>query len=382
MHGTRTVGRAGAPAYARSINLCIPKLGVVVPRPRLYDSLTRGVRHPIVVVNAPAGYGKTTLAAAWVASDLASAPIAWVTLNAADNDPKTFWAHVLRSLQLHAGPCGVDTAARSAGHQGKSNVIADIEQWLARRHTESVLVLDQCERVTSRSVWSDLTDLVFRSGRRLRLVLLTRRIQSAWAGLLPTAHSEGHLGARELAFTLAETSALCSLQGLGVDPPALVALQRHVQGWAMGLVLAAPAIREEPDATSLAAERALGSVEVARYLVEEVLTRQPLHVQDFLLRTSVADALSPVLARRLSGRRDASVILNRLCSDNVMLAPLEHLPGHYAYHPLFRQVLRDHLRTQRPRLEPLLLRRAAVWATHRPDWASEWQRDQAVWHCS
>lgn len=133
----------------------------------------------------------------------------------------------------------------------------------------------------------------------------------------------------------------------------------HTGGWAAGLRLCALAARESPDPERYLKEFEAGRSTVADYLLAEVLKRRTAETQDLLLRVSILERLCPDLANALTQRTDAEPILAELHRENAFVEDLGH--SWYRLHPLFREILRAHLRERCPGLEPELHQRAARW---------------------
>jgi LuxR family maltose regulon positive regulatory protein len=154
--------------------LSVPKDGAfLVPRRWLFDELTQGVGRPVTVVMGPPGWGKTTLVASWVAHDLAPGRVAWLTLDAEDDDQTTFWTSVVQALVLH----GVDVPGQLQvpGEPLPRSFLKALTTALARSEETVVLVLDGFEAITDPAIERDVAVLLRSAAPDLRLVLTTRR---------------------------------------------------------------------------------------------------------------------------------------------------------------------------------------------------------------
>ncbi len=329
-------------------------------RRRLREHLDHALETPLTMVNGSAGAGKTLLVADWAAG--LGRPVAWLTLDASDQSPGLFWAHVLQSLrergvrEVRKAGCPAD--AGSVAHA----LLARLAAELSGRDRPAILVLDEFDRVTAPEIADQLAFVLHHAGRGLRTVLVTRT-----EPVLPLHRyrAEGTLtevrGA-ELAFTPEEAATLLARHGLRLPGGAVAALVARTQGWAAGLRLSALAAQRSGDPETYLKEFEAGHSTIADFLLAEVLGRQPARTQDLLLRVSVLDRICPDLADALSGRRDAGAILAELHRANAFV---EHL-GHdwYGLHPLFAEILGAHLRARSPGLETELHRRAARWLRH------------------
>jgi LuxR family maltose regulon positive regulatory protein len=336
----------------------LPRRGpTYLRRQRLLDHLDQGRGTPLTLVNGMAGAGKTLLAADWAAG--LEPPVAWLTVEAGDQRPGVFWAYVLQALRARGVPVSdaVGTPADAAAVDHR--LLAALAWELNERDRPVVLVLDDFDRVTAPEVAEQLEFVLHHAGRGLRLVLVTRTEPQV---PLHRHRADGELTeirAAELAFTPEEAAVLLERHGLCLPDDAVRAVVERTQGWAAGVCLAALAARERADPELYLKEFEADPSTVADFLLAEVLHRQSAQTQDLLLRVSVLERFCPELADALTLRSDAGEILAGLCRDNAFV---EHLGrSWYRLHPLFREILRAHLRARLPGLEPDLHRRAARW---------------------
>lgn len=222
-----------------------------------------------------------------------------------------------------------------------------------------VLVLDEYDRMTNPEIAEQLEFVLHHAGQGLRLVLVTRT-----EPLLPLHRyrASGELTevrGSELSFTTEEAGALLRLHGLQLPEYAASALVDRTRGWAAGLRLSALAARESTDPERYLKEFEADHSTVADFLLAEVLKGRTQEEQDLLLRVSVLDRFCPDLADALTQRTDAGLLLAGLHRENAFIERLEH--SWYRLHPLFREILRAHLRERLPGVEPELHLRAARW---------------------
>ncbi|MET8567146.1 LuxR C-terminal-related transcriptional regulator [Streptomyces sp. NPDC004783] len=326
-------------------------------RQRLVDHLDQALTTPLTLVNGAAGAGKTLLAADWAAG--LRLPVAWLTVEAGDHRPGVFWAYVLESLRA----CG----ARAAGAVGTPadsggvgrGLLGALAAELDGRDRPVVLVLDEYDRMTAPQVAQELEFVLRHAGRGLRLVLVTRTEPLLPLHRYRAAGELTEIRGAELAFTPGEAGALLELHGLRLPAHATSALVERTRGWAAGLRLSALAARESTDPERYLKEFEADHSTVADFLLAEVLKGRTEETQDLLLRVSVLDRFCPGLADALTLRTDAAPLLAGLHRENAFIERLGH--SWYRLHPLFREILRAHLRERMPGVEPELHRRAARW---------------------
>ncbi|MFG3226870.1 LuxR C-terminal-related transcriptional regulator [Kitasatospora sp. NPDC048194] len=338
-----------------------PVPGTFVHRPRLAERLRDGLRTPLLLVTAPAGAGKTLLVSDWLATTRLRGPAVWLTVEREDNAPGVFWAHLLEAVR-HQGvvlPDDIGTPARADGID--HSLLAGLAAHLSRREDPVVVVLDELEQVSSAEVASGLHFLLSHAGPGLRLVLISRNEPSLPLHRYRASGSATEVRAADLAFRPQETAVLLRRHGLALSDDTARALTERTGGWAAGLRLSALAAQRAADPEVYLKEFEACRSTVADFLLAEVLGDQPAETQDLLLRTSVLDRIHPGLADALTGRSDGSRILTALARADTFVEPVGR--SWYRCHPLFAEILRDHLSACSPGLERTLHRRAARWLT-------------------
>ena len=316
-------------------------------------------RGRVVLVSAPAGYGKSTLVAQWC--DLDPRVSGWVQLANGDNDPVALVAHVAAALE----PTGavrddlLDELSRRA-----PRIVEVALPLLAADLSERdpfVLVLDDVDLVTakrSRSIIEFLTEQV-PSGSQL--VLVGRGDPGVRLGRLRAGGDLVEVGAALLALDAEETRAVAALGGLELSEQAAEALRERTEGWAAAVALAALSLRDRDDAATRAAELTGTQQQIADYLLEEVIGRQPGNLKLFLLGTSILDRMTPSLCDAVLGTHDAADSLEALARSNAFVVPLDDRGEWFRYHHLFSDLLRAELKRRHPELLPVYLERAAAW---------------------
>jgi LuxR family transcriptional regulator, maltose regulon positive regulatory protein len=336
----------------------------LVSRPRLFAMLDAGAQRLLTLLAAPAGAGKTTLLASWSSSGRLPGQVAWLTLDAGDNDPARFWTYVLAALR-RSGALPPDSVLRSlAPRPGlDESFLPRLVSGLAELPAPVVLILDDVQEITDAAVLEGLKFLLHHAPPQLRLALASRLDPPLPLQRLLVSGELTQIRAADLAFTVAEVAELLVeyeyRARLSEDDPAL--LQARTEGWAAGLRLAALSLQGQPDPHRFVAELAGDDRSIADYLVAEVLDRQPEGLRSFLLRTCIVEELSGELADALTGGHNGEWTLARLERANAFVVALGSRRGSYRYHPLFAGLLRYELRRQAPQEIAELHRRASRW---------------------
>jgi LuxR family maltose regulon positive regulatory protein len=329
-----------------------------VQRPRLIAALDGATMHPVTLVTGGPGWGKTSLVAAWAAQASRSRTIAWLTLDADDDEPRVFWTYVLAALRASGAVLPGNPLASLAPVGGMSpDLLRQVQVGLSQLSREVVLVLDDVSEVRSPDVLDQITRL-FRHDSPLRLVLVSRVEPQLPLHRLRVAGSLAEVRADELAFTPDEAAELLVHQGHGVDPAELAHLLDRTDGWAAGLRLAAMFLRREG---ARLADFGGSDRAVADYLLSEVVADQSPQTWQFLLRTSLVPRISGDLADSLTGQAHGQLTLERLERDNAFVTALGPERDWYRYHPLLSEMLRRQIRLERPESIPGLHERASRW---------------------
>jgi LuxR family maltose regulon positive regulatory protein len=335
-----------------------------VSRPRLFDLLDAGTQQLVTLLSAPAGAGKTTLLASWGSSRQPPGPVAWLSLDAGDNDAARFWAYALAAL-CQSGAVPGDSPLRGLARQPGSDArfLPLLVSGLAELATPVVLVLDDLHDITDATVLEGLELLLRHAPPQLRLVLATRADPPLPLQRLLISGRLTQVRAADLAFTVAEVAELlaeCEHQpSMSADDVAL--LQARTEGWAAGVRLAALSLEAEPDPHRFVTEFAGDDKSIADYLTGEVLDRQPEELRSFLLRTCIVEELNGDLADALTGGQGGESLLGRLERANGFVAAVGSRRSSYRYHPLFAELRRYELRREAPDQVVQLHRRAAGW---------------------
>lgn len=336
-----------------------PVPATFVHRPRLVERLGDGLGTSLLLVNAPAGSGKTLLVADWLATTRLRGPAVWLTVEREDNAPGVFWAYLLEAVRHHGVALPDDLGHPARASEVDHSLLARLAAHLSGREDPVVLVLDEFDQVSSAEVAAGLHFLLGHAGPGLRLVLIGRTEPHLPLHRYRASGSATEIRAADLAFRPRETAALLRRHGLALSPGTVRSLTERTGGWAAGLRLSALAAQgaADPEACLREFEACRGAV--ADFLLAEVLDTQPAEAQDLLLRTSVLERIHPDLADTLTGRPDGARILADLARANTFVEALGH--GWYRCHPLFAEILRGHLAARSPGLERALRRRAARW---------------------
>jgi len=346
-----------------------------VRRTDLLARLDAAATKRLVLVAAPAGYGKSTLLGAWVAERGADRPVAWVTIDGGDDDPVVLWSHIFAALR-RASP----GLAKSVGPEAAnpSMLIDVVLRRLVNELTELpalTLILDDYHRLSSAGGRDSIAWFLKHAPPSFQLVLATRtEPQFPLAAL--RAHGElCELRAGAMALSADEASALLNDRlGLDLAPSDVATLVARTEGWPAGLYLAALSMDQVEDRHEFITRFEASNRHVIDFLVDEVLEGFDQDMQEFMLRIGVLERLSGPLCDAVTGEPGSSERLERLAQDNLFLIRLDDRAQWYRFHHLFAQLLAAELHRRSPELAPVLHQRATAW--HRANGTI----GEAVWH--
>jgi LuxR family maltose regulon positive regulatory protein len=338
-----------------------------VPRPRLVSRLDEGLERGLVLVCAPAGYGKTVALADWARRS--GRPVTWLSLDTGDNDPVRFWRYVVAAV----GPVRPGVAGRLRPLFGPpppssfdGPVTALINELAAQSGDgEAVLILDDYHLIDAGPVHGSLSLLLEHLPPGLQVVLASRSEPPLPLGRLRARGQLAELRAAELRFTADEAAALLQRvaeeAGTALSDADVAALMARTEGWAAGLQLAGLSLRGQADPAGWVAAFSGSHRYVLDYLAGDVLERLDGQVRDFLLETSVLERLSGELCDAVTGRTGSQALLERAEQAGLFLMPLDEVRCWWRYHHLFAGLLRARLQAERPARVAALHRAAAAW---------------------
>ena len=356
---SQTVAVATVPPSAGSDPLLATKLTIppprsnLIPRPHLTARLQAGLRGPLTLLSAPAGSGKSSLLSAWrTTPEGRETALAWVTLDAADNDVIRFWRYVLAALDRAAS--GVSSAALSVlqtpGTPAIEAVVTALVNQLATPGRDIVLVLDDYHVIETEAIHTALDSLIRYRPPCLHILLATRADPPLPLTRLRARGEATELRAGDLRFSQGETIEFFDrAMGLSLSPGEIVALETRTEGWIAGLQLAGLALQGRPtqDRAAFIADFTGSHRYIVDYLLDEVLLRQPEEVQRFLVHTCILDRLcAPLCATVLAGENpsaddiaESQEMLEAMERNNLFLIALDDERRWYRYHHLFADAL-------------------------------------------
>jgi LuxR family transcriptional regulator, maltose regulon positive regulatory protein len=338
----------------------------LVTRQRLISTLNKGLQSKLILVSAPAGFGKTTAVQLWAAQlqtlgGEATPPvkgIAWLSLDERDSDPKRFLTYLIAALKAMDGDGGISQMGESAlGLLQSPQPVSPLSIHTALINdmvglpADTLLVLDDTHRIQGGPIHQILNFLLENLPPQVHVLIATREDPP-----LPLARLRGRgelseIRAADLRFTPHEAADfLNNSMGLTLSIEAVVALEKRTEGWIAGLQMAGLSMQGMEDTTQFIDSFTGSHRFILDYLLEEVLQKQPPGIQEFLLKTAILGRLTgPLCDALLFDDGDAGPhgtgreVLASLEAANLFITPLDHQRRWYRYHPLFADLLQGRL---------------------------------------
>lgn len=335
-----------------------------IQRQRLIAQIRQGTSAKLILLQAPAGFGKTTLLRHLHELSLEQGHATlWWTVDGGDNDLEQLAANVGHVLTtLYGGSSALDESSRHAlAAPAQADHLAALIEAIVASNRPFLLLLDEFEQLQNPSALAIVQQIVEVLGPGQRIAIATREAPLLSLGRLRARQQLLEFGARELRFSLEETGEfLCTRQHLALDSQDLHRLQRATEGWAAALWLSSLALKSG-DAKRFTRHISGTGTAIAAYLAGEVLAHQALAMQQFLLEIGGLGQFCAALCDAVTGRADSRQLLEEIERANLFITPLDETRSWYRFHPLFADFLRARLEQQSPGRAGLLYQRAAQW---------------------
>ena len=360
-----TISKASATPVLAATKLHIPALRPGhLQRAELVGPLIAGTQTRVTLVAAAPGSGKTSLLSEWHADPRERRPFAWISLDAADNDPVRFWDCVFAALETIAPGIGgsAQAALHSPGTTVRDHVLPLLINDLAALSEPIVLVLDDYHLIENGEIHGAIELLVERLPSAVHLVISTRSDPPLPVSRLRARGQLTEIRAADLRFNVVETGAfLNDVVGLDLDAEEIARLHERTEGWAAGLQLAGLSLRGREDHREFVDSFAGDDQQIVDYLGFEVLDNEPPDLREFMIHTSVLERLSAPLCAAVTGNPASELLLRQLERENAFVVALDSKREWYRYHHLFAELLRHELVQTSPGFVVELHRRASAW---------------------
>ena len=339
-----------------------PARQTLVDRPILLEQFKEGLQGKLTLVSAPAGFGKTSLVAAWRKE--CDTPLAWVSLDEEDNEPHRFLDYLIGALQMVDTDLGGESAdlLRRTSNAPLKVVLTTLLNEINAYDKEFVMAFDDYHVIHEAGIHEALSYLIERLAPHAHALIATRSDPPFPLGRLRARGELKELRASNLRFDRSEAAAFMNeVMGLELTEQDIAALEERTEGWIAGLQLSALTLQGRTNRSELVKDFAGDNRFVLDYLLEEVLNCQTEQVQDFLLRTSVLTRLNGSLCDAVTGDQSGHLMLEQLERANLFLIRLDNRGEWFRYHHLFADLLRLKLKQTQPGATRELQIKASQW---------------------
>ncbi|UCC17629.1 MAG: hypothetical protein JSU58_03515, partial [Dehalococcoidales bacterium] len=325
-----------------------PPRPVLVTRLRLLERLQEGLGYSLLLISAPAGFGKTTLLSEWAQQITQRTRTARLSLDEGDNDPVRFWDYFIASLQTLLLECGEKILQwlHSSEPPSTEPILNAIINELSHMKVHLFIVLDDYHIIKTLQIHEGVTYLIEHMPAHVHLVIASRADPP-----LPLARFRGkgmmlEIHTDDLRFTHDDTASLLrELKTQGLSDSDITALNKRTEGWVVGLKMAALSMKGLKDVPGFIATFSGSQLYIMDYLLEEVLQKQSQDIRDFLMKTSILERLNGSSCDAITGRKDSQKVLLNLELDHLFIVPLDESRQWYRYEYLFGDLLQRECET-------------------------------------
>ena len=336
----------------------------VLRRLRLHALLDCMKEKKLMLVSAPAGFGKTELLSEWLSRKNES--VAWLSLDEEDGNEKRFLNYIIAALQTISSEIGQSliTELGSPRSPPWENLMVLLMNDIHEYNQKIILVLDDYHRVCSSSVDEILAWILEHMPTVLKIVLVSRKDPNVSLARLRAANQIGEIRSGDLRFSLEEvTNYFRTIKRIPLSNENISLVLGRTEGWIAGMQLAAISMVGKTELDDFVKTFVNSTYFVTDYLIDEVLNVQDAEVKEFLLATSILDRMNESLCKAVlnDAQLDAACMLKSIQQDNLFLIPLDKERQWFRYHHLFAEVLRENLIKMDRSKMTLYCLRAAEW---------------------
>ena len=376
-----------APSFEQSGVMLIskfspPRLPIsLVERSHLLSELDAIYAHPLMLLSASAGSGKTTLISTWISQQGDRHGIAghdpaivWLSLETLDNEMIRYWASVITALRIRLPKVGEASLALLHAQEALpySTVLSHLIDEIRQTHSDVVLVLDDYHVIEDAHIHESMQFFIDHLPPALHVVLASRTDPALPLSRWRVRGQLAEIRSGDMRFNPSETTNfLLHSMHLSLSETDVNSLHQRTEGWIAGLQLAALSLRKQDDPSGWIADFAGNYRYLLDYVQEDILARLPISLQQFLLQTSLLTRMNATVCQAITAtpsQQTSQEILAELERANLFVVPLDEQRQWYRYHDLFREALRARLYASQPELAPILHNRAAHWYASQGKW--------------
>ncbi|MBV7337440.1 LuxR C-terminal-related transcriptional regulator [Chloroflexi bacterium TSY] len=335
-----------------------------IPRSHLVEQLNTGLARKLILVTAPAGYGKTTLVTTWL-HQLKDSQVIWISLDEGDNDVRRFFTYLVTAF------CQLDESFEATqdaylrepyGELNLTAIVTNLLNQVVAYERSVVLILDDYHEIEEPSIHEAISFWLDNQPPNLHLVMTSRSEPSLPLPRMRVRRELAEIDTEALRLSRTETTDFLNQHmRLNLSESDINHLDSVTEGWVASLQLAALSLQGEEDPAEFIQTFKGDNRYVVDYLVNEVLHKQPEYIRDFLLQTSILGRLNVQLCNAVTEQVGSQQILETLDQTRLFLIPLDDRRHWYRYHHLFAECLEVELQRTAPEKAPIYHERASHW---------------------
>jgi LuxR family transcriptional regulator, maltose regulon positive regulatory protein len=334
----------------------------LVTRQRLFNSLNEGLNSKLVLICAPAGYGKSTLVSQWLKT--CDECTAWISLDNYDDDWHRFFTYLISAIvkaDVDFGTSSQDLL-NSEKPLAINELVANFINDCSLVKNDCIVVFDDFHLISSNDILSNMLFLIENLPPKLHLIILTRSEPGLPISKFRSQRILTEIHASDLKFSLNESELfLKQVMNLDLDANYVSILRQRTEGWVVGLQLIALSLQKRADPSMFITSLTGKDRHIADYLVDEVLSSQSDDLQSFLLQTSIFERMCGPLCDEVLGLKNSQLTLETIERANLFIIPLDNSRDWYRYHHLFSELLRSKLERENKQKIKELYRKACIW---------------------
>ncbi|OFX87175.1 MAG: hypothetical protein A2W99_07510 [Bacteroidetes bacterium GWF2_33_16] len=334
----------------------------IIHRPELSEKLNQGLNRKLILVSAPAGFGKTTVVSDWINQN--KIPTSWYSIDKSDNDPVEFLNYIITGIQSIHPEFGkrAITLLNSPNFPSNQSILSLLINDLLQIKLNFLLVLDDFHLITDKDILELVTYLLEHIPGNIHIVILTRSDPALSISKLRSQHQLVEIRSSDLSFSANDISILFNKKlKLKLSIEDSYSLETKTEGWIAGLQLAALSMQGKEDFSKFIQDLKGDNRYIMDYLMEEVLKNQTDDIKEFLLQTSILEQMSAPLCNAILNRNDSQLILELLEKNNMFVFPLDSERNWFRYHHLFADLLKQRLHLREKATVVELHNKAIEW---------------------
>ena len=321
-----------------------PLRASTISRPGLVEHINQNITNKVLLISAPAGFGKSTLLAEWTAQ--ATLPVCWLSLDQTENDPVNFLSYLISSIQSSYEDLGdsILNALRTPGSPSVKGLLSALVNEISEHTKDFVLILDDFHHIQDQAVIDLVCHLVTHQPAQLHLLIASRADLPFSCSRLRAQGNLIDIGITALRFTTDESIEYLGKQlGDRVSEKDAEILSKRTEGWIAGLHMAVLSMKSSKNIPQYVAQFSAQNQYITDYLLDEILLQQTDDVKEFLLVTSILNKFTAPLCDYLLEKNNSQEKIDNLVRSGLFTIPLDTSRTWFRYHHLFSELLQIRL---------------------------------------